>query len=123
MHVLFPFNAVWKYPMKTGWPLDGRWTAIGWPLDGHWAAVGEERRLHIGFGKRNNKSHTPFALEGSCIFTSCNNSMWPQANFNLVTVPPESDSLVTQVDICGAKWPSGPQARTKCAAYRAATIL
>ena len=38
-----------------------------------------------------------------------------QANFNLVIVLPESDSLVTQVDIGGGrvgKWPSGPQART-----------
>ena len=33
--------------------------------------------------------------------------MWPRTNFNLVTVPPESGSLVTQVDIWGgqmAKW-------------------
>ena len=38
-----------------------------------------------------------------------------QANFNLVIVLPESDSLVTQVDIGGGrvgKWPSGPQAKT-----------
>ena len=33
--------------------------------------------------------------------------MGPRANFNLVILPPESDSLVTQVDICGAKWPRG----------------
>ena len=39
--------------------------------------------------------------------TFCNSSMQPQANFNLVLLPPESDSLVTQVDICGAKWPRG----------------
>ena len=51
--------------------------------------------------------------------TFCNSSMQPQANFNLVLLPPESDSLVTQVDIGGggqmAKWAT--QARTKCAAY------
>ena len=43
-----------------------------------------------------------------------------QANINLVTVPPESDSQVTQVDIRGgggqmAKWAT--QARTSCAAH------
>ena len=26
--------------------------------------------------------------------------MWPQAKINLVTIPPESNSYVTQVDIC-----------------------
>ena len=35
------------------------------------------------------------------------NNMGPRANFNLVLLPPESDSLVTQVDICRAKWPRG----------------
>ena len=52
-----------------------------------------------------------FSLSMQCILemlsTFCNSSMQPQANFNLVLLPPESDSLVTQVDICGAKWPSG----------------
>ena len=42
------------------------------------------------------------------------NNMGPRANFNLVLLPPESDSLVTQVDIGGggqmAKWAT--QART-----------
>ena len=31
-------------------------------------------------------------------------SMWPQVNFNFVLVHPESDSLVTQVDIGGLGW-------------------
>ena len=31
------------------------------------------------------------------------NLMWPQANFNLVTLPPDSDSLITEVDIWGAE--------------------
>ena len=33
--------------------------------------------------------------------------MWPQANINLVALPPESDSLVTQVDIWGARCAEG----------------
>ena len=33
--------------------------------------------------------------------------MQPQANFNLVLLPPESDSLVTQVDIWGARFAEG----------------
>ena len=43
---------------------------------------------------------------------SCNSSMWPQmwpqAKINLVSIPPESDSHVTQVHI--SKWAT--QART-----------
>ena len=34
------------------------------------------------------------------------NNMGPRANFNLVLSRPESDSLVTQVDICGARPPA-----------------
>ena len=37
--------------------------------------------------------------------------MGPRANFNLVTLPPESDSLVTQVDIWGFGVPGGARAR------------
>ena len=35
------------------------------------------------------------------------NNMGPRANFNLVLVPPESDSLVTQVDIWGVRCAEG----------------
>ena len=31
---------------------------------------------------------------------SCNSPMWPQAKIKLVIIPPESNTYVTQVDIC-----------------------
>ena len=47
----------------------------------------------------------------------------PRANSNLVTVPPESDNLVIQVDIwgVGGNWPAkwATHARTSCAAVLA----
>ena len=47
----------------------------------------------------------------------------PQAKIKLVSLPPESDSHVTQLDIWGhmAKWAT--QARTKCVASVAEDVL
>ena len=77
----------------------------GWePIGSRWEPTHNHAfRLRLPF----KRERAGLGAGGSRLFTCPKPlkvvSMWPQAKIKLVIIPPESDSLVTQLDICRAQ--------------------